>query len=107
MIPPSTSSSSPADSDDVDQTFTRIPTLRLALARHPATKPAFLAQLRAALLGVGFLYLDVAGEAALPGELLDDVVREGVGFFEGLPPREKERIEMKNERSFLGWSRVS
>lgn len=28
-------------------------------------------------------------------------------FFEELPFEEKEKIEMKNEKSFLGWSRVS
>ncbi|KAH7065277.1 hypothetical protein B0J12DRAFT_706841 [Macrophomina phaseolina] len=87
-------------------TFTNIPTLRLAAARDPSTKPAFLAQLRAALLDVGFLYLDVAGEPSLPASLLEAVVREGVDFFSALPPEEKERIEMKNEKSFLGWSRL-
>ncbi|EOD44526.1 putative naringenin 3-dioxygenase protein [Neofusicoccum parvum UCRNP2] len=88
------------------ETFSSIPTLPLALARDPATKPAFLAALRDALLGVGFLYLDVAGEPSLPPVLLDQVVREGVGFFDRLPLEEKERIEMKNENSFLGWSRL-
>lgn len=87
--------------------FTSIPTLPLAAARSPTSKPAFLAQLRAALLGVGFLYLDVSGEPALPPALLDAVVREGVDFFARLPLGEKEAIEMKNEKSFLGWSRVS
>ncbi|KAK7728570.1 hypothetical protein SLS57_002459 [Botryosphaeria dothidea] len=86
--------------------FTSIPTLPLAAARSPASKPAFLAQLRAALLGVGFLYLDVSGEPALPPALLDAVVREGVDFFARLPLGEKEAIEMKNEKSFLGWSRL-
>lgn len=87
--------------------FTSIPTLPLAAARKPASKPAFLAQLRAALLDVGFLYLDVSGEPVLPPALLDAVVREGVDFFARLPLGEKEAIEMKNEKSFLGWSRVS
>lgn len=89
------------------QTFTHIPTLPLAHARNPATKPAFLTRLRAALLDVGFLYLDISAEPSLPPSLLADVVRECVGFFETLPLAEKERIEMKNEKSFLGWSRVS
>ncbi|GME36802.1 putative naringenin 3-dioxygenase protein [Neofusicoccum parvum] len=88
------------------ETFSSIPTLPLALARDPATKPAFLAALRDALLGVGFLYLDVTGEPSLPPVLLDEVVSEGVGFFDRLPLEEKERIEMKNENSFLGWSRL-
>ncbi|KAF4302562.1 putative naringenin 3-dioxygenase protein [Botryosphaeria dothidea] len=86
--------------------FTSIPTLPLAAARKPASKPAFLAQLRAALLDVGFLYLDVSGEPVLPPALLDAVVREGVDFFARLPLGEKEAIEMKNEKSFLGWSRL-
>ncbi|KAL1647744.1 hypothetical protein SLS58_002545 [Diplodia intermedia] len=88
--------------------FAAIPTLALRDARSPATKPRFLAALRAALLDVGFLYLDVTGEAALPARLLADAVAEGVGFFaaDRLPDAEKRRIEMKNEKSFLGWSRV-
>lgn len=35
------------------------------------------------------------------------VIGECRGFFENLPVQEKEKIEMKNEKSFLGWSRVS
>lgn len=89
------------------QTFTAIPTLALRDARTTASKPRFLAALRAALLDVGFLYLDVSGEPALPEELLSEVVHEGIAFFADLPEAEKERIEMKNEKSFLGWSRVS
>lgn len=84
--------------------FTQIPILPLAAALDPATKPKFLADLRAALLNVGFLYLS---ETGLPERLVQDVVRECAGFFERLPQSEKERIEMKNEKSFLGWSRVS
>ncbi|KAK0653929.1 putative 2-oxoglutarate-dependent dioxygenase [Lasiodiplodia hormozganensis] len=88
------------------QTFTAIPTLALRDARTTASKPRFLAALRAALLDIGFLYLDVSGEPALPEELLSEVVREGTAFFADLPEAEKERIEMKNEKSFLGWSRL-
>ncbi|OJD35781.1 naringenin 3-dioxygenase [Diplodia corticola] len=100
--------------------FTAIPTLALRDARSPATKPRFLAALRAALLDVGFLYLDVTtgedeGEGededeavatGLPARLLADAVSEGVAFFAALPDAEKRRIEMKNEKSFLGWSRL-
>jgi hypothetical protein len=38
---------------------------------------------------------------------VQDVIRECRGFFKDLPLAEKEKIEMKNEKSFLGWSRVS
>ncbi|KAF1349438.1 Clavaminate synthase-like protein [Lizonia empirigonia] len=89
----------PADAE----TFTALPILPLSRALDPATKPQFLADLRSALLNVGFLYLS---ETGLPEELVQDVIRECKGFFENLPQAEKERIEMKNEKSFLGWSRL-
>ena len=85
-------------------TFSHIPILPLSLATHPSTKPQFLSFLRSALLNVGFLYLS---ETGLPEELVGKVVRECGRFFEELPGGEKERIEMKREWSFLGWSRVS
>lgn len=86
------------------QTFTTLPVLPLSQALNPATKPQFLSDLRSALLNVGFLYLS---ETGLPAELVREVIAECVGFFENLPEGEKEKIEMKNEKSFLGWSRVS
>ncbi len=86
------------------QTFTTLPILPLSAALNPTTKPQFLADLRSALLNVGFLYLSDTG---LPDTLVRDVISECKGFFEKLPQGEKEAIEMKNEKSFLGWSRVS
>ena len=86
------------------QTFTQLPILPLSHALDPSTKPAFLRDLRSALLNVGFLYLS---EPGLPDQLVKDVIAECRGFFEKLPLQEKEAIEMKNQRSFLGWSRVS
>lgn len=85
------------------QTFTAIPVLPLSSALHPDTKPQFLNDLREALLNVGFLYLS---ETGLPEQLVKEVISECHGFFK-IPQEEKERIEMKNEKSFLGWSRVS
>jgi len=86
--------------------FSSIPILSLAQARDPTTKPAFLSDLRSALLNVGFLYLSDTG---LPPELIKKVCEQTFAFFDenALPLEEKERIEMKNEKSFLGWSRVS
>ena len=86
------------------KTFSHIPILPLSQALDPATKPKFLDDLRSALLNVGFLYLS---ETGLPSELVQSVISECRGFFEKLPLEEKEAIEMKNEKSFLGWSRVS
>jgi len=86
--------------------FTSIPILSLEKARNPDTKEAFLAELRQALLYVGFCYISDTG---LPPELIQRVKDETFKFFDEdiLPLAEKEKIEMKNEKSFLGWSRVS
>ncbi|KAL1599379.1 hypothetical protein SLS59_006396 [Nothophoma quercina] len=85
------------------ETFTALPVLPLSRALDPSTKPQFLEDLRSALLNVGFLYLS---ETGLPSKLVQGVIKECKGFFENLPQEEKERIEMKNEKSFLGWSRL-
>lgn len=85
-------------------TFSQLPILSLAAALDPTTKPQFLADLRAALIHVGFLYLS---DTDLPPSLVTAVKEECVRFFNELPLEEKERIEMKNEKSFLGWSKVS
>lgn len=65
--------------------FKSIPILDLSHAGNPATKPAFLNDLRHALLEVGFLYLKDVG---LPEELTQAVIREGIAFFD-LPMEEK------------------
>lgn len=65
--------------------FTSIPILDLSLARDPETKPAFLQELRHALLEVGFLYLKNVG---IPEELTERVIAEGIGFFD-IPLDEK------------------
>ncbi|KAK4193453.1 hypothetical protein QBC35DRAFT_481641 [Podospora australis] len=83
--------------------FTAIPILDLALARNPETKPQFLAELRHALLEVGFLYLQNVG---IEDEFFKKVIEEGKAFFD-IPTEEKLKIEMKNAPSFLGYSRLS
>ena len=83
--------------------FTEIPVLDISEARSDEHKPAFLKKLRNALLNVGFLYIKNAG---IDQDLYDRVCEEGIRFFD-LPDEEKLRIEMKNQASFLGYSRVS
>ncbi|KAK8122413.1 Clavaminate synthase-like protein [Apiospora sp. TS-2023a] len=83
--------------------FAEIPILDLALARDPATKPGFLADLRHALMEVGFLYLKNVG---ISDELFTRVIKEGRSFFD-IPKEEKLKIEMKNAPSFLGYSQLS
>ena len=82
--------------------FSQIPVLDLSLAREEGTKADFLSQLRDALLKVGFFYLSNTG---ISQDVFDRVCKEGIAFFD-LPDEEKLRIEMKNEKSFLGYSRV-
>lgn len=65
--------------------FKEIPLLDLSLANVPASKPAFLADLRHALLEVGFLYLKNVG---ISDELFAKVISEGKGFFD-IPREEK------------------
>ncbi|KXH54582.1 2OG-Fe(II)oxygenase superfamily protein [Colletotrichum nymphaeae SA-01] len=83
--------------------FTSIPILDLALAQDPETKPQFLIDLRHALMEVGFLYLKNVG---IPDELFKRVIKEGKSFFD-IPTEEKLKIEMKNAKSFLGYSQLS
>lgn len=83
--------------------FTSIPTLSLAAARDPVTKPAFLESLRSALLNVGFLYL---ADTGLPTELIGSVIEQCHLFFEKLSEEQKLAIEMKHVNSFLGYSRL-
>jgi len=65
--------------------FTSIPVLDLALAKDAETKPAFLSDLRHALMEVGFLYLKNVG---ISDELFQEVVKEGKAFFD-IPLEEK------------------
>lgn len=65
--------------------FQSIPVLDLALADDPATKPAFLRDLRAALMEVGFLYIKNVG---ISDELFDKVISLGRAFFD-IPLEEK------------------
>lgn len=99
--------------------FTTVPILSLAAARARATRPRFLRELRHALLDVGFAYLSdltsvddrsgVEADDSIGERLVADVCAQARLFFDEdvLPLGEKERIEMKNQPSFLGWSRVS
>ena len=68
--------------------FTSIPILDMALAEGVETKPGFLAELRHALMEVGFLYVKNVG---ISDTVFDNVIREGVAFFD-IPMEEKYAI---------------
>lgn len=76
----------------MSSSFQSIPVLDYSLSLSSETKPAFLKQLRHALLEVGFLYIKNTGIA---DELIKEVIELGKIFFD-LPEEEKLRIEMKN-----------
>ena len=78
--------------------FDAIPVLNLSRSQDPVTKPAFLLDLRRALLEVGFLYID---NTDVDQSLIEDVISNGKAFFD-LPDQAKLAIQMKNARSFLG-----
>lgn len=82
--------------------FEAIPVLDRSLAEDPATKQDLLQQLRFALLEVGFLYIKNTG---VPEQLIEDVKTLGKAFFK-LPDEKKLAVEMKNEPSFLGYSKL-
>ena len=82
--------------------FDSVPILDLSLADNPDTKVAFLADLRHAMIDVGFLYIKNFG---VDQAFLDKVADYGKKFF-NLPEEEKLRIEMKNGRHFLGYNKL-
>lgn len=82
--------------------FDAIPVLDLSLSRHADTKPAFLVNLRNALLDVGFLYIKDTG---INDALIQDVIEQGKAFF-SLPEEQKLEVQMKNVPSFLGYSKL-
>jgi isopenicillin N synthase-like dioxygenase len=65
--------------------FKSIPILDLSLADSPETKPILLAELRSALMEVGFLYIKNVG---IPDELFAKVIQQGKAFFD-IPQEEK------------------
>lgn len=68
-----------------NMSFKSIPVLDLSLADDPATKPAFLAELRHALMEVGFLYIKNVG---ISEDFFKKVISEGRAFFD-IPVEEK------------------
>ena len=71
--------------------FSTVPILDYSAALDPTRRPAFLLQLRNALINVGFLYLAHAPVDTAP--LLSYIPR----FF-ALPPEAKQAIAMTNSR---------
>ncbi|KAL2814151.1 hypothetical protein BJX63DRAFT_420935 [Aspergillus granulosus] len=82
--------------------FTAIPILDYAALTSTATKAAFLADLRNALVNVGFFYLV---NVPIAPNIREDLVNKCKALFE-LPLEKKLEIEMVNSKHFLGYSRL-
>ncbi|KAK3358772.1 2OG-Fe(II) oxygenase [Lasiosphaeria hispida] len=80
--------------------FNQIPVLDLQLADDISTKPQLLAQLRHALIHVGFLYVVNHG---VPQTAISDIVNALPDLF-SLPPEAKEEVALSNSPHFLGYS---
>ncbi|KAI0040908.1 Clavaminate synthase-like protein [Auriscalpium vulgare] len=82
--------------------FTAVPVLDYALLADDTTRPTFIAQLRHALINVGFLYL--ANPPVAPATI-DAVVAFLPRVF-ALPQPLKDAVRMSNSEHFLGYSRL-
>ena len=78
-----------------------IPILDLARADGGASKRAFLADLRKALLEVGFIYVANHG---VPSEVITDMEGLLPNLF-GLPESQKDKVALINSPHFFGYSR--
>lgn len=76
-----------------------LPILDFALVSSPSTKPVFLAQLRHALVHVGFLYLS---NHSVPTPTVDAFVSYIPKLFD-LPQEEKDKSAMINSPHFHGY----
>ncbi|OGM41097.1 oxidoreductase [Aspergillus bombycis] len=81
--------------------FTQIPTIDLAQAQSPATKPSFLSDLRDAIVKVGFFYVKNHG---VPDNVERQFVEQSIRFF-NLPLKERLEVEMLHSKHFLGYVR--
>jgi isopenicillin N synthase-like dioxygenase len=84
------------------ESFTAIPVLDYSKSTSATTKPEFLADLRHAIVNVGFFYLIHHPVDPAVVQNLVDKTRE---LFD-LPLEKKLEIEMINSKHFLGYSRL-
>lgn len=82
------------------QSFTEIPRIDLSLAENPETEAQLLAQLRRALVNVGFLYVENHG---VPERVVADVQSALPRLF-ALSPDAKDEVALRKSPHFLGYS---
>jgi isopenicillin N synthase-like dioxygenase len=82
--------------------FSKIPLLDYSLTLDSTTKPQFIAELRHALINVGFLYLS---NTPIDEQLIESLKSYIPRLF-ALPQEEKDKIEKANSPHFLGYSKL-
>jgi isopenicillin N synthase-like dioxygenase len=82
--------------------FSSVPLLNFGLVADPVHKPEFIAQLRHALINVGFLYLS---NPPVSQTDIDALITYIPRLF-SLPQEAKDKIRMANSEHFLGYSRL-
>lgn len=86
--------------------FNSIPVIDLSLAFDRQTKPQFLADLRNALINVGFLLLVNYEEFGPSPQDFESIKQQTIDFF-ALPDDVKRACEMINSPHFLGYTRLA
>lgn len=84
----------------MSENFSSLPIIDFQDALSPATKPQFLAELRHALVKVGFLYLK---NHSISVQVQQDLLRTSGDFF-SLPSDKKAEVNMANTKSFRGYT---
>lgn len=82
--------------------FSSIPLLDYGLISHSTRRPEFVAQLRHALINVGFLYLS---NSPVSRTNIDALITYIPRLF-SLPQEAKDNIRMANSEHFLGYSKL-
>lgn len=86
--------------------FNSIPVIDLSLAFDPQTKPQFLADLRNALINVGFMILVNYEQYGPSPQDFANIKQQTINFF-ALPDDVKRSCEMINSPHFLGYTRLA
>ena len=86
----------------MDDDFTQIPIIDLALVKSPATKPQFLLQLRDALVRVGFFYIK---NHAITADVQQKAQDQCMEFF-NLSLEKKLEVETVHSKHFVGYNRM-
>lgn len=83
------------------QSFTSIPLIDLSLSSDASTEPHLLAQLRDALINVGFLYIQNHG---VDPQVIADMRDVALPQLFGLSDMKKEEVALGKSPHFLGYS---